>query len=244
LLKSLISPYMIKDDHIAVQNEKDYTVKSIYFDTINLDEYQNKIAGVYSRKKIRIRGYIPHDVNDTIFLEIKRKINMGQIKYRSPVKYSRISELFNTSNFTEFILQRNDFPDALINATYFLYYIKRYNMLPIVLVMYEREAYIYKFDHSLRITFDKNLRSVPYPSLNNIYSDESNNYIFRDSFILEVKSNYGFPKWMMPIINKIDVKREALSKYTLCIDKNINLLNTFSKSQVIANSKLFNNNLT
>ena len=243
LLRSLIYPYMIKDNHIAVDEEKDYTVRSIYFDTINLDEYNNKLDGVYSREKIRIRGYTPHKLDNTIFLEIKKKIDMGQKKYRAPVNYNDISNLFNTKNFAEFILQRNDFPDAIINATYFLYYIKRYNMLPVVLVIYEREAYICKFDHSLRITFDKNLRGVPYPSIHNIYTDESVNYIFRDNFILEVKSNSGFPKWMIPIINKLNVKREAISKFTLCIDKNIDKLNTYCKAQVISNSKLFNNYL-
>ena len=43
LLKDLISPYVIRDDHIAIHRDSDYTVRSIYFDTLNLDQYHNKI---------------------------------------------------------------------------------------------------------------------------------------------------------------------------------------------------------
>ena len=45
-----------------------YKVRSLYFDTINEDDYEEKDAGIELRRKIRLRIYNPSD--DTAKLEI------------------------------------------------------------------------------------------------------------------------------------------------------------------------------
>ncbi len=235
MLRELITPYLIHDNHIAVADSQDYTVRSIYFDTYFLDEYNKKLSGDYSREKIRIRGYIPKIDDDILFLEIKSKTNMSHKKYRSPISAKFLEHVYN-SNITDYVIRRNDFPNSISNAEYFWYYIKRYNMVPVVQVIYEREAYIYKFDHTARVTIDKNLRCIPYPQINEFYSNQRINYVFRNHTILEVKSNYGFPTWMTPIINKLDLHREALSKYTLSIDTCMNSTLDYNFNEIISKS--------
>lgn len=237
MLRARISPYVIRDDHIAIHRHSDYTVRSIYYDTWDLNEYDIKLAGVHTRKKLRIRGYNHHPYNNTVYVEIKYKHNMGLKKSRAPIKYSLIDRFLAGVDISDIVLQRNDFPGAMEKAINFLYYIKRKCMLPVVLVIYEREAYIFKFDHSTRITFDKNLRCIAYPKTDTFFSDNGSVNIYHNNFILEVKSNSGFPVWMEDIINELGVKREALSKYTLSIDAHKNQLNNFNKEQVIAFSQ-------
>ena len=48
--------------------------------------------------------------------------------------------------------------DNISDAEKFLYYYVKGSLNPITLVTYEREAFFSKFDKSLRITFDKNIR--------------------------------------------------------------------------------------
>lgn len=237
MLRALILPYVIRDDHIAIHLDSDYTVRSIYYDTWDLNEYDIKLAGVHSRKKLRIRGYNHHPYNNTVYIEIKYKRNMAIRKSRAPIQYSLIDQFLAGMNFSDIVIQRNDFPGAMENAINFLYYLKRKCMLPVVLVIYEREAYLFKFDHSTRVTFDKQLRCIAYPKTNSFFSDIGSVPVYHNNFILEVKSNSGFPVWMIDVISKLGVKREALSKYTLSIDTQKNQINNFNKKQVIAFSQ-------
>ncbi len=241
LLRKLIFPYVTLDDHIAARAKPNYTVRSIYFDTINLEEYHKKLSGTRIRKKIRMRGYRNHSFDNIAFLEIKRKFDTAQTKSRAPFQYDHWEDLFKKPLNSEYIQQRDDFPQALEKANSFFYFIKRDNMVPVVLVMYEREAFIYKFDHSLRITFDTNLRCLPYPSIESLYTTKIASNVLLNNFILELKSNTGFPIWMEKIISQLDITRQALSKYTMCIDRSVDNFNNFNREQIISKYRFHNN---
>ncbi len=237
MLRALISPYVIRDDHIAIHRHSDYTVRSIYYDTWDLNEYDIKLAGLHTRKKLRIRGYNHHPYDNTVYLEIKHKYNMAIKKNRAPIKYNLIDKFLAGVNISDIVIQRNDYPAAMENAINFLFYLKQKCMLPVIQVIYEREAYIFKFDHSTRVTFDKQLRCISYPKTHSFFSDVGSVPVYHNNFILEVKSNCGFPVWMIDIISKLRVTRQALSKYTLSIDTHKIQQNNFNKEQVIAFSQ-------
>ena len=61
------------------------------------------------------------------------------------------------------------------------------NLHPAVLVIYDREAFWGKFDNSLRLTFDKKLRSVIYPSLKELYNEDQAKITMNNHFILRSK---------------------------------------------------------
>lgn len=69
---------------------------------------------------------------------------------------------------------------------------------------------------------------------NNLFSNENIKYTYTNHFILEVKSNKGFPEWMKPVIGHFGLKREAISKYTVSIDTQTSPGKTFSRGNVIA----------
>lgn len=93
--------------------------------------------------------------------------------------------------------------------------------------MYEREAYYSKLG-SLRITFDKNLRSSIYPSLDVLFSEDNTLYSIPKHFILELKFYDGLPSWLKSTVGTLDSEQRALSKYAICVDEH-DMLKGFSK---------------
>ncbi len=56
-LRAQMRPYLRADGFTAKTSaNKGYTVRSIYFDTAEMDGYLEKIEGIGVRKKIRVRG--------------------------------------------------------------------------------------------------------------------------------------------------------------------------------------------
>lgn len=67
-LRKLLDRVMISDEHNGVQG---YTIRSLYFDTPDNDDFMDKIDGLELRRKIRLRIYDPE--NDFAMLEMKQK---------------------------------------------------------------------------------------------------------------------------------------------------------------------------
>jgi hypothetical protein len=218
-LREMIAPFVETDRHAAPYGSRGYTVRSIYFDTRTLDFYHDKLAGLKVRKKLRLRGYNEDQTESTVFLEIKRKHIMAVSKNRAPVGYAQVHDLFNTGNVEQYVLARPDFPNALEDAKRFFYYVYRRSLQPIVLIVYEREAYYSRSSPCLRITFDKNLRSTPYPTLGNLFSEEKMSHAMHHCFILEVKFSHRFPSWLKATIGQLGLRQQAVSKYVIGVDK-------------------------
>ena len=119
-----------------------------------------------------MRGY-NHQWDAPVFLEIKRKDNMAVSKNRAPVLYRDVRDLLNSGDIENYVLTNNGFMKAEEDARRFLYHMYRYALCPITLICYEREAFFGKLDPSMRITFDKNLRSSPYPSLDDLFKEDA-----------------------------------------------------------------------
>ncbi len=218
-LRTLICPFVEKDYYMSGNRASGYTVRSIYFDTLQYDYYHEKINGLKIRKKIRIRGYNEFNHNNIVFLEIKRKNEKLISKQRAPVKYKDMEDLLITSNIEQYILTDNGYKNALENSQRFFYHIHNSSLQPLVQIIYEREAFFGKFDHSLRITFDKNLRSFINPSTNKLFNEENVKYFLPDHFVLEVKYFSVFPSWLSSIIGSLGLKLQSYSKYTMSVDE-------------------------
>jgi hypothetical protein len=227
------------DVHVEQKETYQYTTRSIYFDSPNLDYYQDKMEGLGTRDKVRIRVYNIRTENSDAFLEIKRKVMMPLAKFRAQVKYNDLVKLFAKGEIQKFVSEKiTDDSREQENIRRFFYYIYKNNLKPTVLVVFEREPYDCKLDQSVRITFDKYLRSKPYPALDEIYSKDGLVETFPGYFIMEVKFSFTFPFWMKPIISRFNLRTEAISKYTSSIEKH-DLLSNSSKYYVMAQSHLY-----
>lgn len=218
-IRSDLLPYMELDPFAGKQTSNEYTVRSVYYDTPNFHCYEEKMDGLKVRKKFRIRGYNQPDDKSIVFLEIKRKYEGFIDKNRAPLLYKDLDALFSYPDLDKYIISFSKSDKEKKDAQRFLYHYYRKGLRPAVLVVYDREAFFGKFDPTLRLTFDKNLRGMIFPSLNILYNEDCLKYAMSQHFIFEVKFFRGtLPAWVKSIIKRYELPRMALSKFTICLD--------------------------
>ena len=221
LLRSMIIPFMNLDEFADSRRNKEYTVRSIYFDTPTFECYSTKIDGLKHRNKVRIRGYNEESPDNKVFLEIKRKYEGPIMKNRAALKYRDLKRIFMGESPDMFFGKGKSNSKQEESANRFFYQLHSRKMRPVVDVIYEREPYLSKVENpinNLRITLDKNLRGTPYPTIDDLYSEKKVRYATPGYFILEVKFNQNYPVWMNPIISILGLSKESASKYCICVD--------------------------
>ncbi len=149
-----------------------------------------------------------------MFLEIKRKHENYINKSRSQIRYKDIDDFFRAKEPEQFIINS----DSERSCNQFLYYINAQGLKPTVLVVYDRAAFFSNFNSNLRITIDKNLRYYGFPEFTELFEDQRLQRTLNGFSIMEVKFTRGFPGWLQEIIMDFGLVREALSKYTMCLD--------------------------
>ena len=204
VLRGVLAPVMQLDPNGNENNE--YHIRSLYFDTINDDALEEKIAGVGNRKKYRIRIYNFSD--KVIKLECKSKY--GDLISKQSVSIPR--------ELAEQLIAGD--PDGLQRMRHPLlhdvYREMRTRLLrPAVIVDYVREAYIHQAEE-VRITFDKQVRTGLYSV--DMFNPQIPTYpVFDDPVeILEVKFDEFLPSYLQSILSGIMAQRSAVSKYTWC----------------------------
>jgi hypothetical protein len=219
-VRNAIIPFLTVDNNATETGRNEYTVRSIYYDSLNFNSYFEKIEGIASRKKFRIRGYNELRENSKVFLEIKNKYNNAVSKNRALVRYSFLEKYL--SNGTEYDSSVTGISEEdKIDAERFMFYYKSNKLRPTVLVVYEREAFMGKYDRSVRVTFDKNLRSRIRPEPDKLFDEADLIPSAGEHFILEFKFYDSIPSWFKFLVKKFNITRRALSKYTICIDTHI-----------------------
>lgn len=202
MLRALLS----RDEHADDNGE--YFIRSLYFDTIFDDALTEKVSGVKNRNKYRIRLYNHSDA--FIRMECKSKFD----------NYIAKRQVAITRDLAEQLITGD--PTGLENTSSGLlrevFTQMRLNLLrPVVIVDYTREAYMHPVE-DIRITFDKQLRS-------GLFSHELFNPhlptvppLAADQVILEVKYNTVLPDYLKQILSLAAgwSSRSAISKYTLC----------------------------
>ena len=78
VLRNTLAPLMQLDQG------HEYLIRSLYFDTINDDALEEKIAGVGNRKKYRIRIYNFSDRVIKLECKSKRRFNFQAVRLHSP----------------------------------------------------------------------------------------------------------------------------------------------------------------
>ena len=245
-LYDLIERFALLDPFAASKKRKEYTVRSIYFDTPDYECYHTKIEGYKHRNKVRLRGYNYGKKSSKVFLEIKRKYEGPILKNRAPFEFKAIRDLFEGNDIEDYILA-----DSVIkkqkahdNVMRFMYHVHSRKMRPVVLVIYERVPFLSQIpddENNLRITFDKNLRSKAFPTLDELYTDEKVKNCLDGYFILEVKFNQYYPSWMKSIIANFGLRKEPASKYCISID-NHNQIDIYSRFNTFSYGRFFDDN--
>ncbi|HEY4509076.1 MAG TPA: polyphosphate polymerase domain-containing protein [Candidatus Paceibacterota bacterium] len=191
-----------------------YTVTSIYFDTIGLDDYYDTAGGFLDRKKLRVRIYDREfDSKKEIHFEVKNKHDMFILKDRVTVVGKEWQDLL-----------RGDFRKF---SKVFDGFILSEGRTPTVIVRYEREAYDSWFHGRVRLTFDRKIEAIRPDSLvhidelwydvNPVYEEYANEYTSSPT-VLEIKFGDKLPWWFSFMVRKFDLQRSVFSKYSRSID--------------------------
>ena len=198
------------DPFVAHLENHRYFVRSLYYDDPKYTAFHDKIDGLHSRSKFRVRTYSQNfDDAATIFLEIKGRHNNLVFKNRTPVLTPGV-------NWIE--IEGPDFSDAILNRTeqcavrdQFQYNLYRKRLVPVALVDYERRPYLSRYDPSFRITFDERLSTTQstglFPSINQTFKKVIAGYT-----IMEVKLQSHLPSWFHRVIQTHELRRVSVSK--------------------------------
>ncbi|MDO5377821.1 MAG: polyphosphate polymerase domain-containing protein [Clostridia bacterium] len=204
VLRGVLKPVMQLDPNGDERNE--YHIRSLYFDTINDDFFQEKVSGVGNRKKYRIRIY---NFSDRV-IKLECKSKYGDLISKQSVSIPR--------DLAEQLIAGD--PEGLQRMRHPLFHdvfreMRTRLMRPAVIVDYVREAYIHPAEE-VRITFDKQLRTGLYAT--DIFDRSLPTYpVFDDPCeVLEVKYDEFLPTYLQAILSGITAQRSAVSKYTWC----------------------------
>lgn len=203
VLSELFRSTLTPDPNGNVDNE--YWIRSLYFDTIENDDFYDKEIGLKTRKKIRLRIY---DVDQPwVKLEIKNKDEQYMLKETASLNRKETRALIDGDR--DFLLGAGN---RTRNRAY--YFMTRDIYRPAVIIDYEREAYVGSLQ-DIRITFDKNIRAgyVDFDIFNPHLNMEP---VFEyPTMVVEVKYNRFMPTWITDILAAFHCERYAVSKYCL-----------------------------
>jgi SPX domain protein involved in polyphosphate accumulation len=216
-IRPLIANHVQHDPYCADQPDKTYTVRSIYFDTDDLHFYHEKLDSVKTRRKLRVRTYNTHTTDSIAFVEIKRKFGRVGFKDRLMLPLDKVDHAMNGVQPEKVLGDEGSFSQrTILGKIRYLLNMKRLH--PVVLVTYDREAFMGLRDSNLRVTFDRNIRSLLNPTMEQIFDEESLVQFEEDQFVLELKFGEAMPGWMANLIRKLNLSSESYSKYCTGID--------------------------
>ena len=179
------------------------TICNIYFDTEKNDLIINSIDKPIYKEKVRLRSYSVPNLNDEVFLEIKKK-------YKGIVGKRRVKiKLKDFYNYLEKGIKPNCNKQIMEEIDYCF---NHYHLKPSLYLAYDRLSYYDKNDKNFRITFDKNIRSRE-DELKLENGDSGNLYFKDNTYIMEAKALDAYPLWFINALSELKIYSKSFSKY-------------------------------
>ena len=205
MLKSRLSYFMNTDPHAGGNG---YMIRSLYFDDMHNSAYEQKIMGVYARKKWRIRIY---DLDDTR-IALERKLKRGNYIYKEAAIITRNEYDMIMEGRYDFLLKKEE------NLCKEFYTELNCNILrPRVIVDYDRYPFIAE-EGNVRITFDSYIAAAVggYDIFDRTLS--SLPAILEGTQVMEVKYTQYLPDKVRDCIRPGSREYVAFSKYVACFE--------------------------
>ncbi len=185
---------------------KAYPIYSLYFDTKNSDVVRRSTQKPYYKEKLRLRSYKlnPND-NDTVFLEIKKKIGGIVNKRRVVLTYKQAVDFIKHGSVPTL-----DGIQAQIMKE-ICYYTKIHPIEKSVLVHYDRIALFGKYNKDFRLTIDRNLTADKTSDI--LRTDSCGEYLVSpDTRVMEIKILGAVPLWLSRTLSENNVYSGSFSK--------------------------------
>ena len=201
-LSRRLAQVMERDRHGGPEG---YRIRSLYFDTLDDGDYQDKIDGLELRRKLRLRIYDP--AADFAVLEMKQKQGAYQKKRSLRMRREDARQLI--AGHHEVLLT---YPDSFAAECFGL--MNRLCYRPRAVVEYRRQAFVARENH-IRITFDHHISATE--SCLDLFAPDLNLYPVLDPFllVLEVKYNGFLLSYLKDAVSRADRSELSVSKYCL-----------------------------
>lgn len=193
---------------------EDYNITSLYYDTDDFKFYFEKVDGESYRKKLRIRGYNDIMSGDSVFVEIKYRMNQMTSKYRVRLPLEKAYSLLDNNNAGSVAsdVENIEEMDEILHLK------GMYKLVPKLIVRYNRKAYTGLYESDLRITFDTNLRCRAYEL--KLEHKGRDIYVISPQYcIMEVKINDRVPIWLNSMLNNFNITIVKASKYCMGVER-------------------------
>lgn len=202
-LMDLIEPYLMKDRYFKGTN------CSIYYDDGSRYLAIHSLEKPLYKEKIRLRSYGVPTLNDTVFLEIKKKYKGIGSKRRIPVKLSDFYQYEKTGKLNADNAYIKQELDECFN---------RYSLKPAMFLAYDRTAFCDKENPTFRVTFDRNVRSR-LTDLRLEKGDQGKKFFENGEIVMEVKALDKYPFYFVRALSKLKIYPASFSKYGRVTEK-------------------------
>ncbi len=187
-----------------MKKDRQYYIRSLYFDSVDNIDYYSKLSGIEMRKKIRLRIY---DIDsEFVKLEIKNRLNSNILKETVVISRAEAESLIKgdymcLDSYNEAIALK--IKNILTSQVY----------SPKMIVDYEREAYVYP-EHNVRITFDKNVRAI---CSDKLFEKTLGlvPIITEPYMIMEIKYGQVLPEFIKKAVSTGTLLKASISKYCI-----------------------------
>lgn len=182
-----------------------YRIRSLYFDTLEDQDFEDKEDGVELRRKIRLRCYDP--ANDFAVLEMKQK--QGALQKKRSLRMRREDARRLTLGDYSVLLQ---YSEPFAAECYALMTCRCYR--PKTVIDYRRKAFIAK-ENKIRITFDHHITYTE--SCFDIFDPNLLQLPALDPYlaVLEVKFNGFLLSYIKDLLQQVSKSELSVSKYCL-----------------------------
>lgn len=200
-----INQYINLMNYLSDKVEKDVfyksTIYNVYYDTDNFELIRKSIERPIYKEKIRIRSYDKPTLDSSVYVELKKKYDHIVYKRREKIAYKYVLN----NSFLECAETQIDKEIKYFNDFYG-------GLTPKMFLSYEREAYYFKDDNQIRITFDTNIK---YRTENvNLLPTISDIKLLPNNLVLmELKVPFSIPYDLAKYLSSEKIFKTPFSKY-------------------------------
>lgn len=201
-LCSRLAQVMRPDSH---NGSRGYPIRSLYFDTLDDNDFCDKLDGLELRRKLRLRCYGPR--SDFAMLEMKQKEGAYQRKRSLPIGRLDAQRLCR-GEYGVLLSYSSPFAAECYTLLHRLCY------RPKTVVEYRRQAFVARENH-IRITLDQDI--VATEASVDLFSEKLDMYPVLHPFhtVLEVKYDGFLLSYLKALLQTVDQSELSVSKYCL-----------------------------
>jgi len=198
------SVYSALKDHMVLDRYGRSSIRNIYFDTDDFQIVRRSIERPVYKEKIRVRSYGRPHSDGEVFVELKKKYKSVVYKRRLTMPLDEAMGWLTT--------EHGDYPHSQIGEEIDFTKNRYRGIRPAMLLSYEREAYYDKSGSDLRITIDSDIMARMEDV--NLDSELGGHRVLPEGYtLMEIKTMYGYPEWLLDILNSVHLYKSSFSKY-------------------------------